>query len=113
MLTLLSALLATASVDECRAAYEAVSYREAAKACAEAVPKTPPEQLPEVYRLLGLSNAALDETDLALAAFVSLLTLDAAATLPDSYAPKVRAPFMQARKLGAGTPAKLTARAAR
>src|SRR4051812_12317543 len=109
MLTLAAALLA-ATPDDCRAAYDAVKYRDAAKLCAEAVPTAPAEKLPEVYRLLGLSHAAIDEPQVAQAAFVSMLTLDPAATLPESYAPKVRAPFVEARKLGAGIPVKLAAR---
>jgi len=68
------------------AGLRAGSYRDAIAACTEAIATAPKEQLAELYRMLGLSLARR-RSPRAKAAFVSLLAVDPAATLSDSYSP--------------------------
>lgn len=105
---LISALVEAAPLESCREAFDALLYRDAAQACAEALRGARAEDLPALYRLLGLSLAAADDVDAARDAFASLLALDAAAQLPDTISPKLRAPFDEARGLSAGQAIQVT-----
>jgi len=101
------ALALAAAPQDCRQAYEQVRYRDAIAACTEAITTASKDQLAELYRMLGLSLASQGDHARAKAAFVSLLAVDPAATLSDSYSPKLRADFEAARAAGAGTPVTL------
>ncbi len=109
MVTLLTWVLLTTSPATCRQLYQDLRYREAITACREALPRATPAELPELYRLLGLSFAAVNDHPAARQAFTSLLTLDPAAALSGEYAPRIRADFDAARTAGAGASVKLSA----
>lgn len=111
MLTVLVVGLLGATPGSCRAAYQEVRYPEAARECRAALATAAMAELPELYRLLGLSLSASGDHAGAQAAFVSLLTLDPAASLPGDYSPKLRADFDAARERGAGNSVKLELRA--
>ena len=51
----------------------------------------------EIYRLLGVVTAALDQTAAAQEHFRHLLALEPTATAPDAYGPKIVAPFAEAQ----------------
>lgn len=99
----------TASTADCRAAYDALRYKEAALACQAALPQAPDAQLPELYRLLGLSLAALGDGARAQSAFESLLALDPSSTLAQDYSPKIRASFDAAKARSSAHAARLEA----
>ncbi len=103
-LTLL--LVLTATPDDCREAYAAVNYKEAARLCVEVLSEAPRGELPGLYRLAGLSLAAVGEEERAFGLFVSLLAMDPHVQLDAALSPKLRAPFERAQRLRAG--AKLT-----
>jgi tetratricopeptide (TPR) repeat protein len=107
MVSLCIAVALSAAPQDCRVAYEQVRYKDAIAACTEAISTSPREQLAELYRLLALSLASQGEHERAKAAFVSLLAVDPAATLSESYSPKLRADFEAARHAGAGVPVTL------
>src|SRR5262245_38413730 len=102
----LAAAMVLATPDDCREAYAAVNYRMAAEACLSAIPSAPPDQLAGLYRLAGLSVAALGDSKRAQSLFDSWLALDPKAALDASVAPKLRAPFESARRAGSA-PAQL------
>ncbi len=56
------------------------------------------DELAEVYQLTGVVEAALGDTRAATDAFVHLLVLSPAATLPDGTSPKIRRPFDEAAR---------------
>jgi hypothetical protein len=56
-----------------------------------------PERLVRIYQLLGVSAAALGDSDGARDFFQRMLAIDAEATLDDSVPPRLRAPFLEAR----------------
>lgn len=105
------AAVPVANAAECRASYDALRYREAALSCQAAIATAPGAALPELYRLLGLSLAALDEKAGAQDAFVSLLVLEPSATLSEAYSPRIREVFEAARRLVDATPIALDVRA--
>jgi hypothetical protein len=109
MVTLLTWVLLTAAPANCRQLYQDLRYREAIAACREALPRATAGELPELYRLLGLSFAAVNDHPSARQAFTSLLTVDPAAALSGEYAPRIRADFDAARASGAGASVKLSA----
>jgi hypothetical protein len=111
MVTLLAWVLLATTPANCRALYQDLRYREAITSCREALPHAAPGELPELYRLLGLSFAAVNDHPAARQAFVSLLTIDPAAALSGEYAPRIRADFEAARATGAGASVKLSATA--
>jgi hypothetical protein len=100
-------LLAASSPDECREAYAAVNYREATRLCVSALKVAQPVELPGLYRLAGLSFAALNDEPNALKLFISLLAMDPAAQLDPSISPKLRGPFEKAKALRRGAPVQL------
>jgi hypothetical protein len=112
MVSLLVASLLAGTPQSCRAAYEAVRYRDAIAECSAALPAATREQLPELYRFLALALSSQGDHDQAQRAFVSLLALDPAARLAESYSPRLRADFEAARASGAGAPIRLGAQAA-
>jgi len=101
MLSVLMVVLST-TPDDCREAYAAVHYREAAQLCVEVVPTAPPGELAGLYRLAGLSLAALGEDERAFQVFSSLLALEPKLELDASISPRLRAPFDRARAARAG-----------
>jgi len=57
-----------------------------------------PEDLAEIYKLTGIVEAALGNTDGATAAFTKWLVLDPKAALPPGTSPKITRPFDAAAK---------------
>ena len=105
-LVLLATSLA-ATPDECREAYAAVNYRDAAQACEAVLSTASPAELPGLYRLAALSRAALGDSERAAALFSSLLALDPDVQLDAAISPKLRAPFERARARRGTTKAEL------
>lgn len=99
--TLLAAASAASTPDGCREAYEALAFRAAVEACQREIPERRGPELRATYRTLGLSLAALGETEQSREAFASLLSLDPSTVLDASVSPKLRAPFEAARAAGA------------
>src|SRR3954470_8100084 len=97
MPALILAALLSATPDECREAYAAVSYREAATACLAVLSTAPAAELPGLYRLAALSLAALGDEEQAFRLFSSLLAMDPSAQLDPSLSPKLRASFDRAK----------------
>ena len=107
---LLAALLA-ATPDDCREAYAAVNYREAATACLAVLSTASIAELPGLYRLAALSHAAIGDDEQAFRLFVSLLSMDPATQLDAALSPKLRAPFERARSAQGGKAIQLQANA--
>jgi hypothetical protein len=98
-----------ATPDECREAYAALNYREAAVVCVAVLPTAPAGELAGLYRLAGLSLAASGNAERAFQVFSSLLSLDPAYELDDSVSPRLREPFDRAKRARGG--AKVTVKA--
>jgi hypothetical protein len=56
------------------------------------------DELAEIYQLTGVVEAALGDTPAAIEAFIHLLVLSPATTLPDGTSPKIRRPFDEAAR---------------
>lgn len=56
------------------------------------------DELAEIYQLTGVVEAALGDTRAATDAFIHLLVLSPAATLPDGTSPKIKRPFDEAAR---------------
>ncbi|HEX8108503.1 MAG TPA: hypothetical protein VF516_12305 [Kofleriaceae bacterium] len=56
------------------------------------------EELAEIYQLTGVVEAALGDTRAATQAFLHVLVLSPAATLPDGTSPKIKRPFDEAAR---------------
>lgn len=56
-----------------------------------------PERLVRIYMLLGVSAAALGDSDRARDFFQRMLAIDADAELDDTVPPRLRAPYLEAR----------------
>jgi hypothetical protein len=69
---------------------------------------TPP-QLVRIYQLLGVSSAAVGESERARDFFVRMLAIDPAADLDDTVPPRLRAPFLEARGIVTSRPERLGA----
>jgi hypothetical protein len=100
-------LVFAATPADCTRAYEGLRYEEGIGLCQAALSSAAKDQLPDLYRHLGLSFAALGQPDRAEAAFVSLLTLEPGTSLDASLSPKLRAPFEAARRHGTRQPISL------
>jgi hypothetical protein len=99
VIALLSTLLVLAATpDDCREAYAAVNYKDAARICVEVLSDAPTGELPGLYRLAGLSLAAVGDDDRATVLFESLLAMEPNIRLDESISPKLRAPFDQAQR---------------
>jgi hypothetical protein len=68
-----------------------------------------PAQLVRIYHLLGVSSAAVGETERARDFFVRMLAIDATADLDDTVPPRLRAPFLEARGIVTARPERLRA----
>ena len=55
-----------------------------------------PDQLADIYRMLGITSAALNDTKAATEAFTHLLALSPKFTLPVGTSPKISRPFVAA-----------------
>lgn len=64
-------------------------------------------QLLRIYELLGVSSAAVGETDRARDFFVRMLAIDPSANLDDTVPPRLRAPFLEARGIVNSRPERL------
>lgn len=69
---------------------------------------TPP-QLVRIYQLLGVSSAAMGESERARDFFVRMLAIDPTADLDDTVPPRLRAPFLEARGIVTSRPERLGA----
>lgn len=111
MLFALALSVLSATPDDCREAYAAVNYKEAARVCVEVLSEAPRGELPGLYRLAGLSLAALGEDERAHGLFISLLAMDPQVQLDPSLSPKLRAPFEKAKQARRAEALKLDAAA--
>jgi hypothetical protein len=112
VLFVLALSVLTASPDDCREAYAAVNYKEAARVCVEVLSEAPRGELPGLYRLAGLSLAAVGEDERAYGLFVSLLAMDPQVQLDPALSPRLRAPFEKAKQARGGEALKLGAKTA-
>ncbi len=95
-------LLLAATPDDCREAYAAVNYKEAARLCVEVLSDAPRGELPGLYRLAALSSAAVGDEERAFVLFSSLLAMEPGVQLDEALSPKLRAPFERAQRARAG-----------
>jgi hypothetical protein len=68
-----------------------------------------PAQLVRIYELLGVSSAAVGESERARDFFVRMLAIDMSADLDDTVPPRLRAPFLEARGIVTSRPERLGA----
>lgn len=68
-----------------------------------------PAQLMRIYQLLGVSSAAVGQSERARDFFVRMLAIDAGADLDDTVPPRLRAPFLEARGIVTSRPERLGA----
>lgn len=87
-----------AALDAARKAYADLAY-EACRDQAEAALKAPAtlEERVDAYRLLGLCQAALGDTEEARAAFTNMVVLDPSAELPKGLSPRFTSTFLEAK----------------
>jgi hypothetical protein len=89
---------AASDLDAARQAYGELNYegcKDAAQAALEA-PGTREERV-DAYRLLGLCEAALDDTDAARTAFSHMVAIDPDAKLPEGLSPRFTSSYLEAR----------------
>lgn len=93
-----------AALDAARKAYADLTYEacrdEAKRALLEPSSK---EERVEGYRLLGLCQAALEDSEAALDAFVKMLAIDPAAQLPAGLSPRFTSSYLEAKGHWVGT----------
>ncbi|GAB4198847.1 MAG: hypothetical protein OHK0013_08440 [Sandaracinaceae bacterium] len=68
-----------------------------------------PAQLVRIYQLLGVSSAAMGDSERARDFFVRMLAIDPSADLDDTVPPRLRAPFLEARGIVTSRPERLGA----
>lgn len=87
------------SLADARRAYAEVDFEATVEASRGAIAAGGhgPAELAELYRLLGLSLAALEQPQPARDAFVRLLAVDPDARLENRLSPQLRSPYMEAR----------------
>lgn len=94
------------ALDDARKAVEGSDYLAARPALETALKEgsAGPEQLAEIYKLTGIVEAALGDTDASERAFAHWLALDPKGALPPGTSPKITRPFdaalVRATKLG-------------
>jgi hypothetical protein len=96
--SLLLAAPASAQLEDAGRAYGDLNYeacRKAARAALEE-PGVKSERV-ETYKLLGLCEAALGDTDAARSAFMKMLALKPDATLPPGLSPRFTSSFLEAK----------------
>jgi hypothetical protein len=85
-------------LDKARSAVESSDYDAARAALDTALHAgdASPEDLAEIYKLTGIVQGALGDTDAATKAFAAWLELDPKGKLPDGTSPKIGRPFRTA-----------------
>ena len=88
------------SLDRARTEIGELRYEEAQKTVEKAIRSgtNGPEEMVELYLLLGEVKASLGDDDAAQDAFRRALVIDPAAELREGLSPKIREPFGRARK---------------
>ncbi len=87
-----------AALDAARKAYADLAYEVCRTQAAEALedPATLPERV-DAYRLLGLCQAAVGDTDAAREAFVKMVAIQPDAELPKGLSPRFTSSYLEAK----------------